>query len=125
MSGLRLLNDSEASRNSWLAVSATECAPSASIAADPLISPAASLAIAIARFAASATSTVLRLSSPIGPSYPGSYTASHGRREAPARRAARLLRGRRPGRADRRARARALRRARLRAQGDRAQQARR
>ncbi len=45
--------------------------------------------------------------------------------EAPARRAARLLRGRRSRRADRRARARALRPARLRAQGDRAQQARR
>ena len=46
-------------------------------------------------------------------------------REAPARGAARLLRGRRPRRADRRARARALRRAGLRAQGDRPQQARR
>src|SRR3712207_7333480 len=34
----------------------------------------------------------------------------HGRREAPARRAARVLRGRRPGRPDRRARARAVRR---------------
>ena len=45
-------------------------------------------------------------------------------REAPARRAARLLRRRRPRRADRRARARALRRAGLRAQGDRPQQAR-
>ena len=46
-------------------------------------------------------------------------------REAAARRAARLLRRRRPRRADRRARARALRRAGLRAQGDRPQQARR
>ena len=46
-------------------------------------------------------------------------------REDPARRAARLLRGRRPRRADRRAGARALRRAGLRAQGDRPQQARR
>ena len=45
--------------------------------------------------------------------------------EAPPGRAARLLRRRRPRRPDRRARARALRRARLRAQGDRAQQARR
>ena len=44
--------------------------------------------------------------------------------EAPARRPARLLRRRRPRRADGRARARALRRARLRAQGDRPQQAR-
>ena len=46
-------------------------------------------------------------------------------REAAAGRAARLLRGRRPRRPDRRARARAARRARLRAQGDRPQQARR
>ena len=45
-------------------------------------------------------------------------------RDDPARRAARLLRRRRPGRADGRARARALRRAGLRAQGDRPQQAR-
>ena len=46
-------------------------------------------------------------------------------REAPARLAARLLRRRRPGGADGRARARPARRARLRAQGDRPQQARR
>ena len=45
-------------------------------------------------------------------------------RAAAARRPARLLRRRRPRRADRRARARALRRAGLRAQGDRPQQAR-
>ena len=57
-----------------------------------------------------------------------SYHGRHGRprsREAPARRAARLLRRRRPRGADGRARARALRRARVRPQGDRPQQARR
>ena len=55
------------------------------------------------------------------------YNAGRGehRREAAARGAARLLRGRRPRRADRRAGARAARRAGLRAQGDRPQQARR
>ena len=48
-----------------------------------------------------------------------------GNEEGPAGRAARLLRGRRPGRDHRREGARAVRRAGLRAQGDRAQQARR
>ena len=50
------------SRKTWLRVSATECAASASIELDPLISPAASLATAIARLAASATRTVRLLS---------------------------------------------------------------
>ena len=54
---------SEVSRKTWLVVSATECAPSASIALDPPISPAAIFATAIARLAASATMTVPVLSS--------------------------------------------------------------
>src|SRR4051812_9233292 len=51
-------------RNSWLAVSATECAVSAAIDADPVISAATPLATAIARLAARATKTVAVLSPP-------------------------------------------------------------
>src|SRR5436305_11403888 len=49
-------------RNTWLVVSATECAVSASIAADPLSRPAANLASVTITFDPSATRTVLRLS---------------------------------------------------------------
>ena len=68
-----------------------------------------------------------RLSPAERPRYPLGMpeTAVNGPFQAPARRPARLLRGRRSRRADRRARARPARPARLRAQGDRPQQARR
>ena len=56
---------------------------------------------------------------------PTTRAVDRGHQEGPAGRAARLLRGRRPGRDHRREGARALRRAGLRAQADRAQQARR
>ena len=55
-----------ASRKTWLMVSATECAASASIELEPLTKPPMSLATAISRFAASATSTVILLSDGIG-----------------------------------------------------------
>jgi hypothetical protein len=45
-----------------VSVSATECPASASIAADPVTSPARSFSTAMARFAPSATSTVSVLS---------------------------------------------------------------
>src|SRR3954466_3213481 len=50
------------SRKTWLSVSATEWAASASIELDPLSRPAAALATAMARLAPSATSTVRLLS---------------------------------------------------------------
>src|SRR6476620_2649843 len=53
---------SETSRNTWFAVSATECAPSARIAAEPEMAPATNLARAISRFAPAATRTVFLLS---------------------------------------------------------------
>src|SRR4051794_30658585 len=49
---------SAVSRNSSLTVSATECAPSASIDDDPVRAPATILATAMARLAAPATTTV-------------------------------------------------------------------
>src|SRR5215207_1821002 len=70
------LSRSETSRKSWFVVSATECAPSASIALEPLSSPAVILATAIPRFAASATSTVPVLSSSLtSVAYPGAAPA--------------------------------------------------
>jgi hypothetical protein len=51
---------SEVRRKAWFAMSATEWAASANIAAEPVNSPAAPFAIAIEAFAAKATSTVLR-----------------------------------------------------------------
>ena len=58
MSAGFLLRDSAVSRKSWLTVSATECAPSASIAEEPVSAPATSFATAIARFAPPASRTV-------------------------------------------------------------------
>src|SRR5438034_809372 len=52
----------ESSRNPWSVVSATECAASASSAADPPSTPAIPLATASVRFAPAATSTVFLLS---------------------------------------------------------------
>src|SRR6266542_4203888 len=59
-SQVRSPSDSDTSRNTWFMVSATEWAASASIAAEWPISPAA--ALAMARLAARAARTVLRLS---------------------------------------------------------------
>src|SRR6266540_1676100 len=61
-SQVRSPSDSDTSRNTWFMVSATEWAASASIAAEWPISPAAALAMAMARLAARAARTVLRLS---------------------------------------------------------------
>src|SRR3954453_16976777 len=73
--GLRLTRK-EISRKIWLVVSATECAPSASIALEPLSSPAVILATAMPRLAASATRTVPVLSSSLtGKVYPGRAAA--------------------------------------------------
>src|SRR6266542_3418606 len=60
-SQVRSPSDSDTSRNTWFMVSATEWAASASIAAEWPISPAAALAMAMARLAARAARTVLRL----------------------------------------------------------------
>src|SRR5919197_4595540 len=65
-SGGRSPSCSETSRNTWFMVSAREWAASASIAVEPPISPAASLAAAIDRLAANATQMVRRLSDAIG-----------------------------------------------------------
>src|ERR1700750_3378798 len=61
-SGGRSLRPIEISRKVWLVVSASEWAASASIAAEPLIAPAAIFAIAIVAFEASAIDAVRRLS---------------------------------------------------------------
>src|SRR6266542_4438757 len=61
-SQVRSPSDSDTSRNTWFMVSATEWAAFVSIAAEWPISPAAALAMAMARLAARAARTVLRLS---------------------------------------------------------------
>src|SRR6266545_5967768 len=53
---------SDTSRNTWLNVSATECAPSARMAAEPEIAPATNFDTAIRRLAPAATMTVFLLS---------------------------------------------------------------
>src|SRR5690348_2089249 len=59
--GSRAASEMETSRKPWLAVSASEWAASASMAAEPLMSPPASLVTVTNKFAASAISTVFRL----------------------------------------------------------------
>src|SRR6266542_2680673 len=98
-SQVRSPSDSDTSRNTWFMVSATEWAASASIAAEWPISPAAALAMAMARLAARAARTVLRLSlctrpvpsargRPAGPGVrrPAGPRGPQGRARRPARR---------------------------------------
>src|SRR4051812_35342613 len=59
--GRRSASGSETSRKSWLTVSATECAASASMAFDPPIAPTRPLHTAMLAFAARATYTVFRV----------------------------------------------------------------